>query len=159
MTDRMLVFTVAGWTERCQACMPRGSTARGAQLLSHGWKPSIASTTSPSSLWCCLDWSPLGCSSSGPTPLSPQPTGRWTNAVSTTRLWSASLPPVPFLRGGTSAVACTPVLMYTGVATTPRIESRQVCFKATLSKWFLSVFCGVTCFCSSYKPLWTCFSS
>lgn len=110
--------------ERCQACTPLGNTVHGGPLLSPGWKPSTAFITSPSSPWCCSDSSPPGCFSSGPTPSSPQPIGPWINAASMTPLWSTFLSLVLFLRGGTSAVACTPVLMCTDVATIQKTESR-----------------------------------
>lgn len=113
-----------GESKSCQACMPLGNTARGARPSSQGWKPNTASTTSPSSPWCCSGSSLLACFSSGRTPSSPLPTGPWISAAFTTRLWSACLCPVPFPRGGTSAVACTLVSTCTDVAIIQKIESR-----------------------------------
>lgn len=114
----------SGRTKRWQACMLLGNTAHGALRSSHEWKPSTEFTTSPSFLWCCWDLLPQGCFSSGRTPLNLRLTGLLTSAVFTTHLWSTFLSPVPSLRGGTSAVACTPVLMCTGVATILKTESR-----------------------------------
>lgn len=122
---------VAWWRERerdLQTCMPLGSTARGALRSSRGWKPSIASTTSRCSRWCCWDWSPPGCFSSGLTPSSPRVTGPSTNAAFTTRPWSASPSPVPFPKGETSAAACTRALTCTGVAIILKTGSRWVHF-------------------------------
>ncbi len=112
------------WLWKGPSCVHQWSMFPGALRSYHVWRLNTGYTTSPSSLWSYWGWSQRGCSSSGLTPLNPQPNGVWTAVVCMMLLWSGYLWAALFLREVIWAVECTLALMCIAVDIIPRIKSR-----------------------------------